>query len=74
MKFVYTTHVELRIRQRSLSRHDIEKTIENPDETVPSFLGREIARKKIGVKTLEVIHKKLNGSWVIITAYWLKEA
>ena len=61
------------MRQRGLTPRAIETAIAMPDRLVPSFKGRAVARKRIGGRTLEVVYKRLNGSAVIITAYWLEE-
>jgi len=70
---IYSDHVVLRIKQRSLSRRQIRSTIKKPESTSPSFKGRHIAKKCFGSRVLEVIYKPTDDGIVVITAYWLKE-
>ena len=72
VKFIYTRHAQLRIRQRDVSTHQIESVITSPGQLMPSFRGRTVAQKLIGRKMLEVVYRKLNDHIVIITAYWLE--
>ena len=73
VKFIYTRHVRVRIRQRGLSTKQIETVVSSPDRVVPSFRGRVLAQKTFGTSTLEVAYRTLNDHVVIITAYWLEE-
>ena len=73
VKFIYSKHVLLRIEQRNLSRSQIQSTIVAPNQTLPSFKGRMVVCKRFGSKTLEAVYKKLNGTIIIITAYWQGE-
>jgi hypothetical protein len=40
---------------------------------LPSFRRRELARKDIGGKILEVVFKRELDEIVVITVYWLEE-
>lgn len=73
MRFIWTKHLNLRMKQREFSKKEIEETIINPDNKLSSFRKREIAQKNFKDKTLEVVFKKENDKIIIITAYWLKE-
>ncbi len=73
MRFLYTDHVRLRIRQREMRTTHIERTILAPEQTEPSFKLRTVVQRHFGSRTLEVVYRKLNSHVVIITAYWLDE-
>ena len=73
MEIVYTNHAQIRIEQRELSKKQIEASIASPDQTLPSFKGRQLIRKQFDNKTLEVVYRKFSDKIVVITAYWLKE-
>ena len=71
MPFVYTKHVSTRIKQRKVMPSQIEQAILQPDEVIPSFKGRLMARKELSGNTLEVVYRQEGENTIIITAYWL---
>ena len=73
MPFVYTKHVSIRIKQRSLMRNQIEQAVLQPDKIMPSFKGRLMVRKDFSGNDLEVVYRQEGENKIIITAYWLKE-
>jgi len=48
----------------------IEQAILQPDEVIPSFKGRLMARKELSGNTLEVVYRQEGENTIIITAYW----
>ena len=70
---IYTKHAESRIQQRKLNKSEIEDTILNPAKTILSFRERQLAQKLFAGKILEVVFKKEDNNFIILTAYWLKE-
>jgi len=73
MPFVYTEHVNIRIKQRKLMPSQIEQAVLQPDEIMPSFKGRLMVRKDFSGNTLEVVYRQEGKNKIIITAYRLKE-
>ncbi|OGW87189.1 MAG: hypothetical protein A3C35_00565 [Omnitrophica bacterium RIFCSPHIGHO2_02_FULL_46_11] len=74
MKFRYTDHILRRIKQRELSRQEIEETVSCSHRTEKSFGERYLARREFRGKILEVVYKEEFGSAILITAYWIKES
>jgi len=68
MFFVYTKHANMRIKQRALSPSQIEQTVLQPEEVIPSFKGRRLARKDFSGKTLEVVYRQQEEATIILTA------
>jgi len=73
LKFIYTYHCKIRIKQRALPKNKIEETINKADKAMFGFKHRIIARKNFGGKKLEVVYRKTYGKIFVITAYWLEE-
>jgi len=71
--FVYTSHAEYRIRQRSTSREHIERTVLEPDRVLASFKRRMLAQRDFSGSTLEVVYIQEEDVIVIVTAYPLEE-
>ena len=71
--FVYTSHAESRIKERGLSKAQIEETALRPDEVSYGFGRRVLARRHFSGRTLEVIYSQQRRSTVIITAYWMED-
>ena len=72
--FIYTKHARIRIEQRKLSKKQIENTVINPDKTLPGFKGRTLVQKSFGSNIIEVVYKREQNNFIILTAYWLEEA
>lgn len=73
MKLVLTDHARRRREERNITEEMITDAIQRPEMVLPSFRRRELARKEIGGKTLEVVFKRELGETVVITVYWLEE-
>jgi len=71
--FVYTSHVEHRIRQRKISKAHIERTVLHPDKVQASFKKRMLAQRDFSGSTLEVVYIQEQDVIVIVTAYTLEE-
>jgi len=71
--FVYTSHAEHRIRQRTISKAHIERTVLQPDKVLASFGKRVLARRDFSGSTLEVVYIQKQDVIVIVTAYTLEE-
>ena len=73
MSFVYTKHANMRMRERNLLPSQIEQAVLQPDNVIPSFKGRLLARKEFLGNILEVAYRWEKESYIILTAYWLEE-
>lgn len=73
MRIVFSRHAEEQIKRRRIPKRRVSKTVSEPDQTRPSFRGRELRRKRFGGKILEVATKAEGAMVVVVTAYYLKE-
>lgn len=71
MKIKYSPHAKKRLRQRRISKIQVQLTLADPDTTASVDRNRLIARKKLNGKTLEVIYVKEKDAIIIITLYYL---
>ena len=69
MKIKYSPHARKRLAQRKIKPGDVEMLIHRPDSIVSADRNRQIARKKIKDKILEIIFVEENNQIVIITLY-----
>ena len=72
MTIKYTEHAEFRMRHRAISRIDVEDTVQNPDFSFTTHLGRLVALKKYGGKFLKVVYEKSNDKIMVVTVYWTR--
>lgn len=72
-RFIYTDHANQRIKEREISKIQIEETILHPDKILKTFKERIMVHKEFKGKKMEVIYRKENSKIIIITAYWVKE-
>ncbi len=72
MAITYTAHANERMKNRAISKTEVEETLLHPYFTVPSRLDRYIAVKKYGDKYLKVICEKGNDKITVITVYWTR--
>lgn len=72
MKLILTDHARQRMEERDITEEMVANAIQRPEMVLPSFRGRELARKEIGGKTLEVVFKRELGEILVITVYWLE--
>ena len=73
MELILSKHASLRMRQRNISKKQIESTVLNPEIRLPTIQkSRRRVMKRIDRKTLDVIYKPLSHKKIlIITAAWL---
>lgn len=71
MKIVFTDHAKKRIIERSILLKDIQEAINFPTIRKSFYLPTEIIQKITSRGTLEIIFKKVNETYIIITLYYL---
>ena len=68
MKILYSPHAEKRMKQRSVSKEQVEDIVEFPNYTIKR--GKEIeAYKKVDNKMIKVVYFKGENYIKIITVY-----
>jgi len=72
MAFDYTEHAAFRMRHRAISKANVEDTVQSPDFSLITHLGRLVALKKYGDKFLKVIYEKSNDKITVVTVYWTR--
>jgi len=55
-----------------ISEAIVEDSIQNPDFSFITRLGRSVALKKHGDKFLKVIYEKSNDKITVVTVYWTR--
>jgi hypothetical protein len=60
------------MRQREISRREIEQAVLHPYFTIPSKLGRLVVVKKHRDKYLKVICERSNDKITVVTVYWTR--
>lgn len=73
MNITFSKHALEQIKRRKITQKSIVSTIENPEESIMTYRERELRRRQIGSKILEVIIKTEGDEVTVITAYYLKE-
>lgn len=73
MKLILTDHARQRMEERDITEEMVANAIQRPEVVLPSFRRRELAKKEIRGKTLEVVFKRERGETIVITVYWLEE-
>ena len=68
MKIVYTLHALERLRQRGITREQVEQCIRESDKT-EKLEGLHEFIKRLNDKVLVVIFKESGGRIIIITAF-----
>lgn len=68
----FTKHAERKLKQRTLKKSWVVKTINRPDFTETGHTGRKVFYKKIGKLYLSVIFAREGDKTVVITAHWDK--
>ena len=73
MEIWYTDHALKRIRQRRITREQVEVTINEPhvvdQDKIP---GRRVANREFGRRRLKVVYAPTNSDVFVITAYWIE--
>ncbi|MEM2971037.1 MAG: DUF4258 domain-containing protein [Candidatus Bathyarchaeia archaeon] len=72
MLIKYTEHATFRMSHRSISKVKVEETVQNPDFSFITRLGRSAALRKYGDKFLKVIYEKSNDKIIVVTVYWTR--
>ena len=67
MKIRYTLHAIERMKQRGISREEIETCLNNPDKIIEGKESKCV--KKLGDKALIVIYRMEADTIIVITAY-----
>ena len=65
----YYKHAEDQIKERLISKEEVEMTIKNPIEIVNGCANRKIAHKVFDDKLLRVIYEKKNDKIIVVSAY-----
>lgn len=71
MPVVFSDHAEYQIKKRRISKDLVIKTVQNPEEILPSFRERKLRRVRIGDKILEVVTKTEGSQITVVTACYL---
>jgi len=67
---ILTKHVKDRMRERGISKRDLEIVLSNPDR-IQRENDRIIASKKINEEKLEVVYVIENHNKIILTCYYI---
>jgi len=71
MRIVYTPHALKRLQKRGISKEQVEKTLAEPEITLPTQNPRRgRVKKKFGDKYLDVIFERRPNYTLIITVVW----
>jgi len=75
LKIICSIHAKERMKQRGVSRKQVEDAIINPEITMPCLQkNRRRVMKKFGSKTLDVVYEpKEKDKVVLITTVWLSD-
>ncbi len=65
----YYKHAEDQIKERKISKKEVEMTIKNPTEVVNGCGNRKIAHKVFDNKLLRVIYEKEEDKITVVSAY-----
>ncbi len=65
----YYKHAEDQIKERKISKKEVEMTIKNPTEVVNGHGNRKIAHKVFDNKLLRVIYEKEGDKITVVSAY-----
>ena len=67
---ILTKHVKDRMKERGISKRDLESVLSNPDR-IQRENDRIIASKKINEEKLEVVYVIENHNKIILTCYYI---
>ncbi|MFZ2070156.1 MAG: DUF4258 domain-containing protein [Halobacteriota archaeon] len=65
----YYKHAEEQLKERKISKKEVEMTIKNPIEVVNRYGNRKIAHRVFDDKLLRVIYEKDGEEIIVISAY-----
>jgi len=69
----FSDHAKKQLKRRRISQKITMQATQNPQEIIPSFLGRKLRRLRVGSKLLEVVTKTEGSRITVITGYYIKE-
>lgn len=73
MRIRFESHAENQVKERALSRAQIEETLVNPDQLIDSRKGRKIAQKVFKIGTFKFLLRAIyvieGPDFVVISAY-----
>lgn len=72
MPVTYTGYAEETLKDREISKNEVEFALLNPEEIVEGKKGRKIANKIFGNKLLRVVFEVEAKDYIVITAYYTK--
>lgn len=85
LEIIFESHAESQIKERNLSKLDVEEAILNPDQIIASKKNRTIAQKVFSTGRLKFMIRAIyvveDSKFVVISAYkttniekyWVKE-
>ncbi len=62
-------HAENQMKERKISKEEVEATIKSPVETVSGYGNRKVAHKMLDNKLLRVIYEKEGKKIIIVSVY-----
>lgn len=65
----YYKHAENQMKERKISKEEVETTIKSPVETVNGYGNRKIAHRVFDNKLLRVIYEKDGNKIIIVSVY-----
>ncbi|NHJ12421.1 MAG: DUF4258 domain-containing protein [Candidatus Thorarchaeota archaeon] len=66
---LFTRHALERMRQRAISKEEVQQVIRDSDTTLSDGYGHLIAQAKQNEHMLRVFFRKEENSYIVITAY-----
>src|SRR3989344_7156055 len=69
--FIWTKHVEQRVRQRGVTDNEVWSALKYPDQTDKADGGKYKFSKVVGGKKVVLLASPQGNRWVILTA-WIK--
>jgi hypothetical protein len=70
---IFTQHSLLKLRQRSIKKQLVIKTLSAPDKVLETRGDRKAAFKKFGKLHLKVIFRREGKEVVVITQHWVEK-
>ncbi|MBC8520742.1 MAG: DUF4258 domain-containing protein [Methanomicrobia archaeon] len=65
----YYKHAEDQIKERKISKKEVEMTIKSPIEVVSGYGNRKVAHRVFDDKLLRAIYEKKEDKIIVISAY-----
>jgi hypothetical protein len=64
-------HALARMKEREITRYQVERVLTSPSETIEVRFGRRAAFGNINGRHLLVVYETRNGQKDVITAFWI---